>query len=192
MRPLNTIQTLPPASTTAGVSARQAKRDHVEATRRVSAYFRALGMTDADKVARIADVVVKRFEADHPTTHGKDLCDCAIDEARRIVRDWLLKLVELGHMPEPRPTTTGLIIWRLRKALQKYPQAFLQAEELPAGFVAEISVAAPAILPTPLPGHMEAQPFEWLSFALPTAVSEKLHRATNATHELVLNVVAGK
>ena len=174
------------------MSADEAQREHVEATRRVSAYFRSLGVTDADLVARHAERIMQRFEAEHPRTHGKDLAAAAVDEARRALRDWLLRLVELGHMPQPQAMTTGMIIWRLRKALLKHPDAFLATEHLPAGFVADVSVAPPAILPAPLLGQMEARSFEWRAFGLPPAVTQPLHRLNAATATLVMSVVAGR
>lgn len=195
MRPLTIDNPQPataPSSAPAAVSPEQAQREHLAATRRVSAYFRSLGVTDANLVARHADRIMRTFEADHPQTHGKDLAAAAVDEARKALRDWLLRLVDLGHMPQPQSMTTGLIIWRLRKALSKHPEAFLANDHLPAGFIAEISQAAPAILPRPLQGQMEAQPFEWRAFGLPPAVTQPLHRLNEATANLVLSVVAGK
>ncbi len=168
------------------------RREHEAATRRVSAYFRSLGVTDANLVARHADRIMRKFEAEHPGTHGRDLAAAAVDEARRALRAWLLHLVQLGHMPQPQSMTTGLIIWRLRKALQKHPEAFLATSHLPAGFIADISGGAPAILPMPLEGQMEAQPFEWRAFGLPPTVTQPLHRLNEATANLVLGVVAGR
>ena len=163
-----------------------------EALRRVSAYFRSLGLNDTQRIDESAQAVLSRVEAAHPNLQPADLASAAMNEARKTVREWLGALVARGDLPEPTMMTTGLIIWRLRLALRAYPQAFLKRRELPEGFIKAVRSPAPAMLPESLPGQMDAQRLEWRTVKLPPRLRRKVQQLGNVTHDLVYNVVGGR
>lgn len=166
--------------------------ERAEATARVAAYFRSLGVRDALRITTAADDVINQVAQDHPTAHGRDLAAAAMDEARKAVRGWLIRLVEAGLLPEPTPRTSGLIVWRLRPALHRYPEAFLQHEGLPAGFIAAVQPPTPEILPQTLPGQMDSQPIEFRAVRLPRRFFHPIRALNDLTHDLVLSVVGGR
>lgn len=166
--------------------------DREEARRRVAAYFRSLGVRDEARIAAAADAMLARAAAAQPNAHGGQVTFAAMDEARKAVRVWLVKLVEKGLLPEPSTMTTGLIMWRLRPALQKHPEAFLRHDNLPAEFIAEVRGATPSILPKAVPGQMESQPIELRSVKVPSKLLHPVRSLSNLTHDLVLSVVGGR
>lgn len=166
--------------------------ERIEATARVAAYFRSLGVRDVSRITAAADEVIGQVAQDHPTAHGRDLAAAAMDEARKAVRDWLIRLVEAGLLPEPTPRTSGLIVWRLRPALKRHPEAFLQHEGLAAGFIAAVQSPTPEILPQTLPGQMDSQPIEFRAVRLPRRLFHPIRTLNDLTHDLVLSVVGGR
>lgn len=163
-----------------------------QAIRRVSAYFRSLGLDDAQRVRKAAESVLTDVESAHPQLDGEALGFTAVNEARKMVREWLVALVARGDLPEPTTMTTGLIIWRLRLALHAHPQAFLKRRNLPEGFLAAVRCPSPTMLPDSLPGQMDPQRIEWRTVKLPARLVRKVRQLGNVTHDLIYNVVGGR
>jgi hypothetical protein len=177
------------AAADADASQRWTAADRAAAVARVSAYFRSLGVAADRRVADAADEVVAAAAVDHPDVPGGQLAQAAMDEARRRVRLWLARLVELGLLPEPTTRTAGLIVWRLRPALQRHPEAFLAEHNLPLAFTAAVGGPAPTILPETLPGQMDSQPIELRAIRLPARLTNPIRALGDLTHDLVLHVV---
>lgn len=184
MRPVAAPNSNPSGATTSD--------DRAEAIRRVSAYFHSLGINDYARLTEASIRVLDRVGRETPHLQGAELVTTAMNEARRVVRVWLGRLVDKGLLPQPSTATSGLTIWRLRSALQQYPGAFLRTFDLPEGFVAAMQRPVPRSLPDTLSGHMESQRIECPCLKLPAKLVRTVQSLHNVTHDLAYKVVAGR
>jgi hypothetical protein len=125
-----------------------------DAVRRVTGYFRMLGLNDRTVLAEAVRTIARRAEhqgrAD-PTL----LVTVALDEVDR----WIDTVAKLpGDSADWALRRLG-VCCRLKQALAAAPSAFLKTDNLPAAFVQIVFKSAPPAAPPPCPTEMQPTPF---------------------------------
>ena len=163
------------------------------AERLLAEYLRQWGLRDPSAIATQCRRWVRRAtgradDLQAPSSSRGDLAEAALADAMRDMDRWLDHLALLvSPVPTEAAARRGLLAMALPTVIDRYPQALLQYESLPASFVQQLREAARPVVPVatqlrrmqgPPLGELPPllQPRHWRRFfgGLATALRETL------------------
>lgn len=125
-----------------------------DAVRRITGYFRILGLNDRPALAEAVRAVTRHAEH-QGRADPKLLVIVALDEVDR----WIDALACMSAPDIDMAQKRLGVLCRLKQALAVAPHAFLKTDNLPSSFLRIVHKSAPPVIAPPAPTQMEPTPF---------------------------------
>jgi hypothetical protein len=134
-----------------------------EVTNRVTAYWRALGVTDAEQLTALTRRVMQRVDALEAETAVIDLAIFSIEETLAMLDEWLASVLEFDHKPLAQELAMARVAL-LSGATPDWAAALLSVDQ--RALVAALPGALTPAVPAPAGLPMEPQRIDLFSLNL--------------------------
>jgi hypothetical protein len=129
----------------------------------VTAYWRALGVTDAEQLTALTRRVMQRVDALEAETAVIDLAIFSIEETLAMLDEWLASVLEFDHKPLAQELAMARVAL-LSGATPDWPAALLSVDQ--RALVAALPGALTPAVPAPAGLPMEPQRIDLFSLNL--------------------------
>jgi hypothetical protein len=129
---------------------------------RLSAYWRALGVSDPDQIAALSEQALRRGLPDRPDS--PDPLTGALAAARELLDDWLARTLDLPRQPQALAAARAAL---LGGAVPDWPAVLFAPPDAARDVSDALRAAVAEPAPAPAPGTMPAQRIELFSLLDP-------------------------